>query len=170
MEPTPLQRALDDAPERARPPVPRPDEEFFVFRLGSLTLAVSSAHVREVSRLTPLTPIPRVPSFLLGVVGNRGLVTPVIDLLRFLQQGESKPMTGGRIFIGEANGLLVAFLADQVVGLRRIFVADKLPPPSGVGSATEFLTGVVQHRELGTLSLLDLSRVLTAARASVVRR
>lgn len=170
MESTPLQRALNDAPDKAKPQVQRPDEEFFVFRLGALMLAVSSAHVREVSRLTPLTPLPRVPSFLLGVVGNRGQVTPVIDLLRFLQQGESKPIPGGRLFIGEANGLAVAFLADQVVGLRRIFVADKLPPPSGVGSAAEFLTGVVQHRELGTLSLLDLARVLSSARASVVRR
>lgn len=170
VEPTPLQRALADAPERGKAHVQRPDEEFFVFRLGALTLAVNSTQVREVSRLTPMTPLPRVPSFVLGVVGNRGQVTPVIDLLRFLQQGESKASLGGRIFVGEANGLAVAFLADQVVGLRRIFVADKLPPPSGIGSATEFLTGLVQHRELGTISLLDLGRVLSSARTSVVRR
>lgn len=170
MEQTPLQRALAEAPEKSRPPVARPDEEFFIFRLGALTLAVLSNQVREVSRLSPMTPLPRAPSFLLGVVGNRGQVMPVIDLLRFLQQGESKPIPGGRLFVGESSGLLVAFLADQVIGLRRIFVADKLPSPAGGGAASEFLLGLVQQRELGTVSLLDLPRVLTAARASVVRR
>ncbi|MDX2015280.1 MAG: chemotaxis protein CheW [Myxococcaceae bacterium] len=170
MHPTPLQRALAEAPDKARAQAARPDEEFFVFKLGELTLAVTSGYVREVARLTPLTPLPRAPSFLLGVVGNRGQVMPVIDLLRFLQQGESKVVRGARIFVGDSNGLLVAFLTDAVVGLRRIFVADKLPPPAGGGSATEFLMGVVQHRELGTVSLLDLPKVLQSARATVVRR
>lgn len=165
-----MQRALAEAPEKSRAQAARPDEEFFIFRLGALTLAVLSKQVREVSRLSPMTPLPRAPSFLLGVVGNRGQVMPVIDLLRFLQQGESKPVPGGRLFVGESSGLLVAFLADQVIGLRRIFVADKLPSPAGGGAASEFLLGLVQHRELGTVSLLDLPRVLTAARASVVRR
>jgi purine-binding chemotaxis protein CheW len=170
VQPTPLQRALAEAPEKARAQAARPDEEFFVFRLGELTLAVLSGQVREVARLSPMTPLPRAPSFLLGVVGNRGQVIPVVDLLRFLQQGESKVVRGARIFVGESNSLLVAFLADTVIGLRRIFVADQLPPPSGGGAASEFLTGVVQHRELGTLSLLDLSRVLQNARGAVVRR
>lgn len=170
MEPTPLQRALTDAPDKPRAQVAKPDEEFFVFRLGNLTLAVLSQHVREVSRLAPLTPLPRTPSFVLGVVGNRGAVMPVIDLLRLLQQGEAKVITGGRFFVGESNDYVVGFLADQVVGLRRIFVADKLPPPAGGGASAEYLAGLVQHRELGTISLLDLTRVLTAARASVVRR
>jgi len=168
--PTPLQLALAEAPEKGRAQAARPDEEFFVFKLGALTLAVPSKLVREVSRLAPMTPLPRTPSFLLGVVGNRGQVMPVIDLLRFLQQGESKPVPGGRLFVGEANGLLVAFLAEQVIGLRRIFVADKLPAPSSGGAAAEFLSGLVQHRELGTVSLLDLAKVLQAARAAVVRR
>ncbi len=170
MEPTPLHRALAEAPEQRRAQAARPDEEFFVFRLGALTLAVYSKHVSEVSRLTPMTPLPRTPSFLLGVVGNRGQVMPVIDLLRFLQQGEAKVARGGRLFVGESNGLVVAFLTDQVIGLRRIFVADLLPAPSSGGQSAEFLLGLVQHRELGTLSLLDLAKVLQTARASVVTR
>lgn len=170
MDPTPLQRALADAPDKGRAQTARPDEEFFVFKLSAVTLAVPSKNVREVSRLSPLTPLPRTPSFVMGVVGNRGQVLPIIDLLRFLQQGESKLTPGGRFFVGESSGLAVGFIADQVIGLRRIFVADKLPPPAGGGVAADFLSGMVQHRELGTISLLELAKVLVAARASVVRR
>lgn len=170
MEPTPLQRALKDAPERATVQAARPDEELFVFRIGELTLAVPSTSVREVTRMGPLTPLPRAPAFLLGVVGHRGEVLPVVDLLRFLGQGEARPSSRGRLFIGVTGSWVVGFLADTVVGLRRVFVADKLPPPVGGGVNAEYLAGVVQSREFGALSLLDLHRVVQAARQKVVTR
>lgn len=170
MEPSLLQRALANAPDRAAAQVARPEEEFFIFRVGELTLGVRSEHVREVTRMGPLTPLPRSPSFLLGVVGHRGEVVPLVDLLRFLGQGESRPTSRSRLFISDTNDHVVGFLADQVVGLRRIFVADKLPAPAGAGTAQEFLEGVVQSRELGSLSLLHLPRVVASARQKSVAR
>lgn len=170
MEPTLLQRALANAPDRQTAAAARPDEEYFVFRCGEHTLGVRSQHVREVTRMGSLTPLPRSPSFLLGVVGHRGVVVPLIDLLRFLGQGESRPTSRSRLFISESNGQVVGFLADQVVGLRRIFVADKLPAPAGAGTTQEFIEGVVQSRELGNLSLLHFARVLASARQKSVAR
>jgi purine-binding chemotaxis protein CheW len=117
-----------------------------------------------------LTPLPRSPSFLLGVVGHRGEVVPLIDLLRFLGQGEARPAPRARLFISESGKQVVDFLADHVTGLRRIFTADKLPPPAGGGASQEFLEGLVQSRELGSLLLLDLPRVIQAARQRVVGR
>ncbi|PZR17322.1 MAG: chemotaxis protein CheW [Archangium gephyra] len=170
VEPSLLQRALANAPERSTAQVARPDEEFFVFRVGDLTLGVRSEHVREVTRMGPLTPLPRSPSFLLGVVGHRGEVVPLVDLLRFLSQGESKPSNRSRLFISESGGQVVGFLADHVIGLRRIFVADKMPAPAGGGSTQEFLDGVVQSRELGALNLLHLPRIVQSARQKSVAR
>lgn len=170
MDPTPLERALSGAPDKPTAQTARPDEEFFVFRIGELTLAVTSSTVREVTHMGPLTPLPRAPAFVMGVVGHRGEVMPVIDLLRFLGQGESKPTGRSRLFIALTGSWVVGFLADQVIGLRRIFVADKLPPPLSAGVNAEFLAGVVQSREFGTLSLLDLHRVLQSARQKAVAR
>lgn len=170
MESTPLQRALAAAPDRPSAQAARPDEEFFVFRIGELVVGVRSDNVREVTRMGPLTPLPRAPSFMLGVVGHRGEVFPLVDLLRFLGQGESRPTSRSRLFISVSGTFTVGFLADQVIGLRRIFVADKLPPPAGAGTTAEFLDGVVQSREFGALSLLHLSRVVQAARQKAVQR
>lgn len=148
----------------------QPDEEVFVFRTGDMALGVLSARVREVTRMGPLTPLPRTPSFMLGVVGHRGEVLPLIDLLRFFAQGESRPTSRSRFFIGESGSFMAAFFADSVVGLRRVLLADKLPPPLGGGTQAEFLTGVVQSPEFGTLNLLDLAKVITHARAKAVVR
>jgi purine-binding chemotaxis protein CheW len=158
------------APERATVAASRPEEELFVFRVGDLVLGVHSPTVREVARLGPLTPLPRAPSFVLGVVGHRGEVISLLDLLRFLGQGELRPSARSRLFISVSGNAVVGFLADQVIGLRRVYVADKLPPPVGGGVSHEFLDGVVQSREFGTLNLLNLTRVVAAARQKVVAR
>ena len=170
LEQSPLQRALATAPDRPKAQTARPDEEFFVFRVGELTLGVLSNQVREVTRMSAMTPLPRSPSFVLGVVGQRGQVVPVIDLLRFLSQGESKVTPRTRLFLSDFSGFSVAFMADAVVGLRRVFVAEKLPPPMSASLSHEFLQGIVQSREFGALSLLDLQRVITSARQKVTAR
>jgi hypothetical protein len=77
---------------------------------------------------------------------------------------------GGELALPFTTDKVVGFLADQVIGLRRIFVADKMRAPAGGGTSQEFLDGVVQSRELGSLALLHLPRVVTSARARSVAR
>jgi purine-binding chemotaxis protein CheW len=170
VQPSLLQRALAIAPERASARAARPDEEFFIFRCGNLNFGVHSQLVRQVTRVGSLTPLPRTPSFLMGVVGHRGEVVPLIDLLRFLGQGESKVGPQSRLFISASSEQVVGFLADAVIGLRRIFLSDKLPAPAGAGAAQEFLDGIVQSPELGNINLLQLAAVMSSARQKTVAR
>ncbi len=171
MEPTPLQRALHQAPDLPPPQETRPDRELFVFKLGNLLLGVDSSNVREVTRLGLLTPLPRMPSFVLGVFGHRGEVLPIVDLLRFLSQGEFKLSTRARVFLGVHGNLTAAFVADQVIGLRRIFVAELLPAPVGGDIPVEHVTGIVRSEELrGAVTVLNLSRVLQLASQRAVSR
>lgn len=170
MESSLLQQALAAAPERNAPPPVRPSDEYFVFRIGTLTAAVRSELVREVTRLGPLTALPRAPAFLLGVAAHRGEVVPVIDLMRFLSFGELVPASRSRLFISETEKHVVGFLAEQVIGLRRIFVADKTPAPGGSVLTPDFLEGVVHSREHGSISLLQLTRIIHAARTRAMSR
>ncbi len=165
-----LKEALENAPARARPDVVRPDAEYFVFRIDSLLMGVASEQVREVTRLSALTALPRVPSFVLGVAGHRGEVFPLIDLLRFLGQGESRTSPRTRIFVAQTQGAVVGFVADEVIGLTRVFVDQKLPPPAATGPNSEFIDGVVNSREDGSMTLLNIGRIMQSARARVVSR
>jgi purine-binding chemotaxis protein CheW len=169
LEDNPLTRALASAPDQPRAQAARPEQELFVFHLGALAIGVPSDQVREVTRMSPLTPLPRAPSFVLGVVGHRGEIFPLIDLLRFLNLGESRPKGRSRIFISHLQTFVVGFHADDVVGLRRVLLAERLPPPSSVAHA-EFVEGVVNLRELGTLTILNLARVVQTARQRVSAR
>lgn len=170
MSPSPLQAAIDAAPERASTGDQRVEEEIFIFGVGALTLGAASHSIREVTRLGPITPLPRSPAFVMGVVGHRGDVVPLVDLLRFFAQGEMKPGGRSRFYIGENQGQRVGFLTDAVFGLRRIDTADRIQAPMGSGAQSEFVTGLVRVKDLPTVSLLDLPRIIAAARARVVAR
>jgi purine-binding chemotaxis protein CheW len=169
LEPTPLQRALQVAPERAPPPRARPEQEFFFFRTGDLRLGVPSENVREVIRSGPLTPLPRVPSFILGVCGHRGEVLPVLDLLRFLGKGESRIGPRTRLFVAISSTYVAGVVCDSVVGLSRVPLQDILPPPVGGDLNTEHLLGVLTAGREVT-SLLSFAKVLQTARQRAVAR
>lgn len=165
-----LKEALENAPARARPDVVRPDAEYFVFRIDSLLMGVASEQVREVTRLSALTALPRVPSFVLGVAGHRGEVFPLVDLLRFLGQGESRTNARTRIFVAETQGYVVGFVADEVIGLTRVFLDQRLPPPAATGQNSEFIEGLVNSQKDGAMTLLNINRIMQSARAKVVAR
>lgn len=159
------------APERAVITQARPEQEFFCFRVGDLRMGVPSENVHQVLRAGLLTPLPRTPSFLLGVTGHRGEVLPVLDLLRFLSKGEARIGPRTRLFVGVSGSYTTAVVADTVLGLRRIPVADILPPPLGGDAAAEHLLGVVQGATSEeTLNLLNFNKLLQTARQRAVTR
>ena len=54
--------------------------QLVVFRLGKEEFGVNIHQVREIVRLVPITPIPRAPDFIEGVVNLRGQILAVMDL------------------------------------------------------------------------------------------
>lgn len=159
------------APDRAVAAQARPEQEFFCFRVGELRLGVPSENVLEVLRAGLLTPLPRTPSFIMGVTGHRGEVLPVVDLLRFLSKGEARIGPRTRLFVGITGSYVAGVVADTVLGLRRIPVSEILPPPLGGDAAAEHLLGVVQgSTSQDAINLLNFSKLLQTARQRAVAR
>lgn len=71
---------------------PEVEKRFLAFRLEGETFAVPVEIVREVLRVPPVTPVPRGPEHLLGVMNLRGQVVPVYDIKPRLQLKRT-PMT-----------------------------------------------------------------------------
>ncbi len=148
---------------------PTPEQEYFCFRLGDFQFGVGSAHVLEVLRPGPVTPLPKTPAFLLGVCAHRGDVLPVLDLLRLLGKGEARVGSRSRFFVGVWETFVAALVADSIIGLRRFPLAEILPVPLGDGSALEHLSGVVKPGARGeTTLLLNLPMIFQTARQQAV--
>ena len=108
-----------------------------VFALGAARYAVELRWVREVITLGHVTPVPRAPHAVLGVVNVRGAIVPVLDLEAVLgRRGPGAPATEGEpAILLEVEGLILALRLTSVVEVATLRRAeggeDSLIGPGG---------------------------------------
>ena len=129
-----------------------------VYLLGGRFPAVEARYVLEVFNLDELTPVPSVPSFVIGVAAVRGTILPVIDAAP-LVGAHARPPRGGdpllRVGIGDTQAALVA---ERVLGVREIAV----PEQGERGGALVLARGRLPE---GEVVVLDLAALFDRARA-----
>lgn len=91
------------------------DEQFIVFRLGGEEYGLPIGSVDEVVRVPDtLTPLPKAPAFIEGVMNLRGNVVPVIDQRRrFNLDGEGERRRE-RIVVVRIDQMQAGFIVDAV--------------------------------------------------------
>src|SRR5512145_632057 len=86
--------------------------KYLTFSLAGEEYGIGILKVKEIIGLMPITPVPKTPEHIRGVINLRGKVIPVVDLrVKFgMERGESTDRTcivvveiasdNGKIFIG----------------------------------------------------------------------
>ena len=73
------------------------------FKLGRESYGLPVLGVREIIRLCPITPVPRMPDYIKGVINLRGKVIPILDLrAKFQLSSESYGEPGETERVGNA--------------------------------------------------------------------
>jgi purine-binding chemotaxis protein CheW len=141
------------------------EARLFCVRLLGGRYAFEASLVAEVVRLGPLTRLPAAPPFLPGVFSHRGEILPVLDINQLLGMRPLPLGAGARAAVVRAGPWKLAVLTEAVEGLVELDRAELQPPPAEVpGGMSEFLTSVARD-EHGELAVLDLLRLVDAARA-----
>jgi purine-binding chemotaxis protein CheW len=134
--------------------------ELLAFVVGDEEYAFGVGEIREIIRYQPVTPIPRCPDYILGLISLRGEIVPVIDMKRRLSLGEASVEGEPMIVIVSRGEESVGFLVENISGIIRVpedaleETPDIVPPDKA-----EFLRGVVQSGER-LVTLLNTGRLL----------
>jgi purine-binding chemotaxis protein CheW len=62
------------------------DFKAIIFNVGNAQFGMDIQRVSSIDRMEPVTILPRLPSYMKGVVDLRGEVIPVMDLRHFLSE------------------------------------------------------------------------------------
>ncbi len=143
------------------------DAWFFCLRILGGRYAFEALLVTEVVRLGPLTRLPAAPSFLPGVFMHRGEVLPVLDIGQLVGQGSIAIRASTRAAVVHCGQWKVAVISDGLEGLVVIPRRNLEAPPAESSGMAEFLSGVARDK-LGTIAVLDLPRLVEAARSRAV--
>ena len=151
------ERALALAAEPGRTQTLDQSIEVVEFLLAHERYAVESSCVREVYPLENLAPLPCTPAFVLGIVNLRGEIVSVIDLRRFFDLPQTGLPDLNKVIVLESGNRVFGILADAIVGVRRIALADIQPSlPTLTGIREKYLKGITPERTV----VLDAGKLL----------
>lgn len=113
------------------------------FRVGGEDYAIDIMRVREIIPPLPVTPVPRAPPFVEGVIRLRGDVIPVLDVRRRLGLDVQPPNRKTKVLIVKVAGRRLGLVVDEVTEVVRIPRAEIRPAPALVdGHGSRFFLGV----------------------------
>jgi purine-binding chemotaxis protein CheW len=133
-----------------------------VFLLSNEEYGIDISMVREIIRLPEITPIPRAPSYIRGIMSLRGAVLPILDLCWLLSMPDSKPDRKSRILVASFEEAPVGIIVDAVTEVVEHKEEDLEPPPMLTSNgASDHIVGMVRYKGR-LIILLDLERVYAA--------
>ncbi len=133
------------------------------FTVGSESFVLDLLRVREILRPMKVTPVPKAPPYVEGVIHLRGAVIPVVDLRKRL--GVEVPGSGpqNRLIVCWVGRRQVGLIVDHVTDVVRIPKSQLLPAPDLwlEGGARYFLGVCGEPPDLKLL--LNLKALLTSS-------
>jgi purine-binding chemotaxis protein CheW len=137
--------------------------KYLTFILGGNAYGIPILKVREIIRLLDITPIPRMPDYVRGVINLRGKIVPVIDLR--MKFGLPNTATTNRSCIIVTYVLmagatkLMGMIVDALEEVYQIATEDLEPAPDfGKGASTGYIQNMAKTK--GQLkALLNIDQI-----------
>jgi len=133
--------------------------EVLEFTLENEDYALDINIVREIVEMMPITPIPRSPPYLRGVMNLRGEITNIITINSMLGLSESSGERGRKIIVlsSEATGgENIGIVVDEVDSVIQIQESDVEHLGGGLsGQASGHIKGVIKTSGKGAMERKD---------------
>jgi purine-binding chemotaxis protein CheW len=140
-----------------------------VFTLDEQRYALHLATVERVVRMVEITPLPKAPEIVPGVINVQGRIVPVVNLRRRFGLAERELHLSEHIILAHTLKRVVALVVDTVNGIiersdHEVIAAQRiLPGLEYVEGVTKLDEGLILIHDLGTFLSLEEEKMLDAA-------
>lgn len=141
--------------------------KYLTFVLAGESYGISILGVREIIAVQPITPLPRMPAAVNGVINLRGKIIPVIDLRTSLSLRAAEFDRSTCIIVLDvdlpAGATQIGCIVDAVREVANIANTDLQPPPSVGGAVdSDYIMALAKpEEEESVVTLLDIPHVLS---------
>lgn len=118
------------------------------FRIGQELYAMDIQLTREIVEMVPITPLPRAPPYITGIINLRGEITTVISINELLGLPDRERENTQKIIIMVAElagGSNVGIIVDDVLSVIQVHEGDIEKIEGGVSSSVaHFMKGIIK--------------------------
>lgn len=145
----------------------RIEGKFLTFDLADEEYGLDILRVREIIGIMAITPVPKTPDFVLGVINLRGKVIPVADLRLKFSLPFKEPDDRTCVIVVEVQNqgstVQMGIMVDRVNEVIDVRGEEVEPSPSfGLSLDTSFIMGMAKVGNKVKI-LLDIDQVLTSS-------
>ena len=135
------------------------DVQLLAFRLDGQRYGLPLAGVGRVVRIAEITPLPKAPEIVLGVINVQGRVIAVVDVRRRFGLPRREPTLSDSLIIARTPARAVALVADSVAGVVECTVGETVPAQAIV-PGMDYVEGIAKLDD-GMVLIHDLARFLS---------
>ena len=141
------------------------------FVLGGERYALDIQLAREIVEMIPITPIPRAPPYISGVINLRGEITNIMNLNTLLGLPNQEVRDNQKIIVlvpDAASGSNVGIIVDEVTSVLQVAETDIEHLGEGLSSeVSSFVKGIIKlkgdgsdKKSTGLIIWIDMKKVL----------
>lgn len=133
--------------------------QYVVFTLDGQRYALYLSAVERIIRVVEITPLPKAPEIVLGIINIGGQIIPAVNIRKRFRLPERELNLSDILIIAETPRRTVALMADDVSGViegpeQNVTEAKEILP------RMEYVKGVVKLKD-GMILINDLDKFLS---------
>jgi len=106
-----------------------------VFALEEPRYALLLSAVERVVRAVEITPLPKAPEIVLGIINAQGRIIPVIDVRQRFRMPTREMKLDDRLIIARTSRRQVALVVDSVTSFRELTEREIVNTEQGAGAS-----------------------------------
>lgn len=135
--------------------------QYLTFQLGKEQFGLPIGAVREINRVAEITPVPKTPGFMKGIMNLRGKIIPVVDLRIKFGMPSQAYSRDTCIIVIESDIGQVGMIVDAVKEVVDLKTEEIEPAPNlGNSPGKEFVRGMGKL-ENNVIILVDVVTALS---------
>ncbi len=137
------------------------EKRVIAFLLNEELIGIDIKNIIKITKRLDITPVPKTPEHILGVMNLRGNIVPVVNIKKMLGLPNANNDDQEFILIIDSAIGNVGLMIDQVVGAITIEEEEILPAPiNSIGIDSKYISGViVTNEEMENKNLLILLNI-----------
>lgn len=135
--------------------------ELITFYIGNILCGIPITEIQEINKqIGNLTPVPKAPEYVAGVLNLRGMIVTIVDIGKKLGLAPITLDKKSRNVIVHYGDELVGILVDQVSEVISSDTDEIEPAPANLGGVQgDYFSGVLKTEKF-LIGILNINKVL----------